>query len=144
MHARAWERRAQRVPGTVTDVHGRLSGSGRHLRAVQRPVLSFTTLDGRPVTTESRLPSDHGIGNEVAVRYDPANPTDAEIDEGASPLAGLGLVAVGLVMAVVGFGFFLEFSALKDAWPGGDDSGMEQCIDGNGDEIDCPPGLFDE
>ncbi|GAA2725635.1 DUF3592 domain-containing protein [Actinocorallia aurantiaca] len=144
MHARAWARKAQRVPGTVTDVQNRFSGSGRHLRASPRPVLAFTTLEGRQVTTESRQESGHGVGNEIEVLYDPANPTDAEIDEGSSLLSGLGQVAVGLVIAAIGFGFFVAFTDFADEWRGDVDSGTVQCSDENGDEVDCPPGFFEE
>ncbi|MEO3786355.1 DUF3592 domain-containing protein [Actinocorallia sp. B10E7] len=141
---RAWRRRAQRVPGTVTDVQNRFSGSGRHLRASPRPVLTFTTLEGRQVTAESRQTSGHGVGKEVEVLYDPADPTAAEIDGGSSPLSGLGSVAVGLVIAAIGFGIFVEFADFADPWQDDGDSGTVRCSDEQGEEIDCPPDFLEE
>ncbi|MEO5874125.1 MAG: DUF3592 domain-containing protein, partial [Streptosporangiaceae bacterium] len=75
--ARTFAARAHRVPGTVTDVRTRLSGSRERLRARQSPMLTFTTLDGRQITTEARESSDRGIGNTVGVLYNPTNPTEA-------------------------------------------------------------------
>ncbi|MEV6155485.1 DUF3592 domain-containing protein [Nonomuraea sp. NPDC052129] len=60
-------RQAQRVPGVVSDVRTTFVGRGEHLRAMQRPVLTFTTVEGREITTEAATTSDLGIGNETEV-----------------------------------------------------------------------------
>ncbi|GAB2842164.1 hypothetical protein GCM10022221_46670 [Actinocorallia aurea] len=135
--ARAFARRAQRVPGVVTDVKTRLSGVGDTMRARTRPVLVFTTLEGREITVESREGSDHGVGAEVEVYYDPANPTAATA--GMPTFAGFGQVAVGLALAVMAFGLF-SFTGGPDtvrSWFGDGDGGYaDECFI-NDRPVDC-------
>jgi hypothetical protein len=144
LRARAFAARAQRVPGTVTDVRTRLSGSGEHLRARQRPVLTFTTLDGQEITTEARESSDRGVGNGVGVLYNPSNPTEAQIDEGRPTWAGLGMVIIGLVFAGFAFGMFTAVNDGSDPFTSDDHGASVECADTNDQPIACPAGLDDQ
>ncbi|ROO85261.1 uncharacterized protein DUF3592 [Actinocorallia herbida] len=117
--ARSFARKAHRVPGVVSDVKTRMTGSGRSLRAANRPVLVFTTLEGRDITVESREPSDHGVGAEVEVFYDPANPTSATA--GAPASGGFGPIIAGLIFAAFAFGMFYASGGpdVVGSWIGG-------------------------
>ncbi|MEU7833802.1 MULTISPECIES: DUF3592 domain-containing protein [unclassified Nonomuraea] len=102
-------RQAQRVPGVVSDVRTTFVGRGEHLRAMQRPVLTFTTVEGREITTEAVTTSDLGIGNETEVLYDPQDPTSAmpADDVGGGGYSG---IVIGLIAVVIGLAFFSAFS----------------------------------
>ncbi|MEU7748669.1 DUF3592 domain-containing protein [Nonomuraea sp. NPDC049158] len=101
-------RQAQRVPGVVSDVRTTFVGRGEHLRALQRPVLTFTTVEGREITTEAATTSDLGIGNETEVLYDPEDPTNAvPADDVGGGYSG---IVVGLIAVVIGLAFFSAFS----------------------------------
>jgi hypothetical protein len=101
-------RRAQRVPGVVSDVRTTFVGRGEHLRAMQRPVLTFTTVEGREITTEAATTSDLGIGNETEVLYDPQDPTSAmPADHSGGGYSG---IVIGLIAVVIGLAFFSAFS----------------------------------
>ncbi|MFG1966228.1 DUF3592 domain-containing protein [Nonomuraea sp. NPDC049028] len=102
-------RQAQRVPGVVSDVRTTFVGRGEHLRAMQRPVLTFTTVEGREITTEAVTTSDLGIGNETEVLYDPQDPTSAmPADDDAG--GGYSGIVIGLIAVVIGLAFFSAFS----------------------------------
>ncbi|MFD1536972.1 DUF3592 domain-containing protein [Nonomuraea guangzhouensis] len=101
-------RRAQRVPGVVSDVRTTFVGRGQNLRARQRPVLTFTTVEGREITTEAATTSDLGIGNETEVLYDPQNPTNAMPADNAD--GGYSGIVIGLIAVVIGLAFFSKFS----------------------------------
>lgn len=101
-------RRAQRVPGVVSDVRTRFVGRGEHLRAMQRPVLTFTTMEGREITTEAATTSNLGIGNETEVLYDPQDPTSAMPADHSR--GGYGGIVIGLIPVVIGLAFFSVFS----------------------------------
>jgi hypothetical protein len=105
-------RRAQRVPGVVSDVRTTFVGQGEHLRARQRPVLTFTTVEGREITTEAVTTSDLGIGNETEVLYDPQDPTSAVP---ADDVVGGGYsgIVIGLIAVVIGLAFFSAFSGFS-------------------------------
>ncbi|MET7336700.1 DUF3592 domain-containing protein [Nonomuraea sp. NPDC005650] len=100
--------RAQRVPGVVSDVRTTFTGQGENLRARQRPVLTFTTLEGREITTESAATSNLGVGNETEVLYDPQSPTRAMPADNTG--GGYGGIVVGLIAVLVGLVFFGSFS----------------------------------
>jgi hypothetical protein len=144
LRTRAFAARAQRVPGTVTDVRTRLSGHGEHLRARQCPVLTFTALDGRQITTEARESSDRGIGNAVGVLYNPINPTEAQIDEGRSKWAGLGIVIIGLVFAGFAFGAFAAVNEGFDPFTSDGHGSNVKCTDENNQPVTCPAGIDDQ
>ncbi|MFG1685369.1 DUF3592 domain-containing protein [Nonomuraea sp. NPDC049269] len=109
--AKQFVRRAQRVPGVVSDVRTTFVGQGEHLRARQRPVLTFTTVEGREITTEAATTSNLGIGNETEVLYDPQNPTSAMPADDAG--GGYSGIVIGLIAAVIGLAFFSAFSSFS-------------------------------
>jgi hypothetical protein len=153
--SRQFVRRAQRVPGVVSDVRTTFTGQGEHLRARQRPVLTFTTVEGREITTEAATTSNLGVGNETEVLYDPQDPTRAV--PAADTGGGYGGIIVGFVAVVIGLAFFAGFSAFTGfSGPGtgtgsGSGSGFwesdrqSRCeiqqADGSFQPIDCPPDL---
>ncbi|MEU7860135.1 DUF3592 domain-containing protein [Nonomuraea sp. NPDC049141] len=109
--AKQFVRRAQRVPGVVSDVRTTFVGQGEHLRARQRPVLTFTTVEGREITTEAATTSNLDIGNETEVLYDPQNPTSAMPADDAG--GGYSGIVIGLIAAVIGLAFFSAFSSFS-------------------------------
>jgi hypothetical protein len=135
-------RRAQRVPGVVSDVRTVFEGRGEHLRARQRPILTFTTVDGQEITTEAWTASRLGVGNATEVLYDPQDPTRA------MPAAGSGGsyagIVAGLVAVVLGLVFFALFTGVTGSAGVREDGGTSceiQGADGSYEPIDCPPGL---
>ncbi|GAA3216188.1 DUF3592 domain-containing protein [Actinocorallia longicatena] len=142
VRSRRFAATACRVPGTVTDVRTRLTGQGEHLRAVGRPVLAFTTLEGREIRTEAEDPSGHGVGREVGVLYDPADPTAARIEGTHSVWSGLVAVAVGLVFAALSFGLLSAFTDGFEDLRGGSGGSSTECFDAQDQPIDCPADLI--
>ncbi|MFC4112628.1 DUF3592 domain-containing protein [Nonomuraea zeae] len=137
---RRFVQRALRVPGVVSDVRTTFTGRGEHLRARQRPVLTFTTLDGREVTTEASTVSNLGVGNATEVLYDPDDPTRAMPASGGA--GGYGGVVAGIIAIVIGLAFFAGVSSLSAPSTSGDPAGCEiELPDGSSETIDCPPGL---
>ncbi|MEU6785472.1 DUF3592 domain-containing protein [Nonomuraea angiospora] len=147
--SRQFVRRAQRVPGVVSDVRTTFTGQGEQLRARQRPVLTFTTLEGQEITTEAATTSNLGVGNETEVLYDPQNPTRAV--PAVNPGGGYGGIIVGCVAVVIGLAFFAAFSSFSaSSGPGfGENDRLgdrqTQCemqqADGSYEPIDCPADL---
>ncbi|MEU4576312.1 DUF3592 domain-containing protein [Nonomuraea sp. ATR24] len=117
VNGRRFVRGARRVPGVVADVRTTFAGRGEHLRASRRPVLTFTTVEGREVTTESWAVSDLGVGREVEVLYDPQDPTHAA--PAGAVGGGYGGIVLGLVAAVAGLAFFAVFSEFFGSFGGG-------------------------
>jgi hypothetical protein len=81
------------APGTVVEV--RVRGVGRN--AVSVPVLEYRTPDGAVHRAESWMGSGFRgfeVGEEVTVRYDPADPSRVEVDSFAV-LWGLALLRAG-------------------------------------------------
>ncbi|MEV0201892.1 DUF3592 domain-containing protein [Nonomuraea sp. NPDC050691] len=148
---RRFARRAQRVPGVVSDVRTTFAGRGEHLRARHRPVLTFTTVDGREITTEARTTSELGVGNATDVLYDPRDPTRAVPAESVG--GGHGGIVAGLIAVVIGLAFFAGVSGavagdgVRDRVGdrvGDGDSGTRceiQNPDGSVEPTECPPGL---
>ena len=77
------------------------------------PVVQFTTSNGQLIQFESSfgtMPASHGVGQTIAVRYDPANPQSAEVDSatnnwfvpGCTMAMGIFFLALGLVFVVIG------------------------------------------
>lgn len=80
---------------------------------VYYPVVTFETETGQQVTFKSNVGSNHqgSIGEIVPVRYDPARPHDAEINNFFSLwLAFIILLILGLVFTGVGSGLWFYFS----------------------------------
>jgi hypothetical protein len=127
-------RRAQRVPGVVSDVRTTFAGRGEYLRTRNRPILTFTTADGREITTEASTTSDLGVGNATDVFYDPQDPTRAVPAESVG--GGYSGIVIGLIAAVIGLAFF------AGVWESPDKAQCEiQQADGSFEPADCPPGL---
>jgi hypothetical protein len=87
---------ASAAAGTVVEVHVR--GVGRN--AVSVPIFEFHTAEGRLQRAESLLGSGFqgfAVGETVAVRYDPNDPSRAEIDTFAM-LWGLAVLRAGFAM----------------------------------------------
>ncbi|MET7464093.1 DUF3592 domain-containing protein [Nonomuraea sp. NPDC005501] len=147
---REFARRAQRVPGVVSDVRTTFTGQGEHLRARRRPVLTFTTVDGQEITTEARTTSHLGVGNATDVLYDPQDPTRAVPAESSGGYAGM---VAGIIVIVIGLAFFAGVSGgftgvgdVGDGIGGGDSRGQceIQNADGSVEPMECPPGLWDD
>lgn len=77
------------------------------------PVVEFTAANGEVVRFESdfgTMPASHRVGQAIAVRYNPADSTQAEIDSAASRWLepgcmigmGLGFLALGLALLLMG------------------------------------------
>ncbi|GAA3620498.1 hypothetical protein GCM10022419_127660 [Nonomuraea rosea] len=111
------------------------------MRANQWPVLVFTTLEGREITTEAAVTSGLGAGDETEVLYDPQDPTTAMPAGNAG--GSYGGIVFGLIAVVMGVAFFIAFQGTGSGfWDGGSESGYEiQRPDGSFDTIDCPPGM---
>ncbi|MDX6740779.1 DUF3592 domain-containing protein [Actinocorallia sp. A-T 12471] len=129
---RAFARRARRAEGVVTDVRTRFTGSGRTFGAEQRPVVRFTTDEGREITVEAAEPSDAGVGSDVTVFYDPAKPTAVRVN--APAVSGFGPILSGLAFAgicaaiFVGSGFLSIF---------GVDAGSGDCTYADQGSVGC-------
>ena len=134
--------RALRVPGVVSDVRTTFAGRGEGLKATHRPVLTFTTVDGREITTEASTASDLGVGNATEVLYDPQDPTSAMP---ADTAAGYGGIVAGVIALGIGLAFFSAFSGVTDVTTGSSGGGPAQCeirqADGSFQPAACPPGL---
>lgn len=88
--------------GTVIEVHVR--GVGRN--AVSFPVFEFRTTEGTLQRAESLMGSGFRgfqVGETVPVRYDPADPSQAEVDTFVV-LWGLVLLRVGFAVIFLGMG----------------------------------------
>lgn len=112
---RAWtfRRTAHEVDGVVTDLSTKTkvsstSSPGKRTKTYYRPVLQFTTRNGRDVETKARIgrtsPPAHE-GDRVRVRYDPDDPTNAGIVGQSGGIVG------PLVFTLIGL-FFVVFSLL--------------------------------
>ncbi|GAA2165665.1 DUF3592 domain-containing protein [Actinomadura napierensis] len=107
---RRFLRTALRVPGTVTALRTEHSSSGSSSngpQVVYRPVLRFTTMDGRIVETASPFaanPAPARVGASLEILYDPADPTKArQVGMGGSgTFHGLLFTAGGLLFGTIG------------------------------------------
>ena len=103
---------------------GRIAATGRVVDLVKRvfnpgsagvycPVVEFTTASGEVVRFASAfgtMPASHGVGQSIAVRYDPVDPQKAEVDSATSRwlvpgcmiLMGLGFLGMGLLFTLIG------------------------------------------
>ncbi|MFF4192706.1 DUF3592 domain-containing protein [Nonomuraea sp. NPDC001831] len=141
VHGRRFVRGARRVPGVVTDVATTFTGRGEHLKASRRPVLTFTTLEGREVTAESWTESQLGIGRETDVLYDPDDPTKAVPAGDAGVGGAYGGIVIGLIAAAVGLAIFAASSGHLSPFGGADDGCRIEHADGTSEPVDCPPGV---
>jgi len=76
---RAFNARAERATGTVTDLEHRRDSDGG---GAYYPVIRFVTATGDKVTFRSSVgsrPPSHDVGEAVAVLYDPADPHGARM-----------------------------------------------------------------
>lgn len=112
-HAWTFRRTAHEADGVVTGLSTKTktsssSGPGKRTKTYYRPVLQFTTHDGCDIETETRAGSTSTPaheGDRVRVRYDPDDPTTADIAGHKSDVWGaLGFTLIGL--------FFVLFSLL--------------------------------
>lgn len=107
---RRFLRTAVRVPGTVTALraeHSSTTSSSGTRSVVYRPVLRFTTVDGRIVETASPFasnPAPARVGASLQVLYDPADPAQARQAGagGSGTFHGLVFTAAGTLFAVIG------------------------------------------
>ncbi|MER6511477.1 DUF3592 domain-containing protein [Nonomuraea sp. NPDC001636] len=141
VHGRRFVRGARRVPGVVTDVATTFTGRGEHLKASRRPVLTFTTAEGREVTAESLVESQLGIGRETDVLYDPEDPTKAAPAGDAGVGGGYAGIVIGLIAAAVGLAVFAAFSGHFTPSGGTENSCQIEPADGTSEPVDCPPGM---
>jgi hypothetical protein len=107
---------AASAEGTVVELVRSVSSRSRGRDSKTfRPVVQFTTADGRPIEMVSRVgsnPPSYSEGEKVRVWYDPANPHEAELD-GFFALWFLPLLFTGMgaVFASIGLGFSLSAKA---------------------------------
>lgn len=95
---------ATALPAAGAVVEVRVRGIGRNAESV--PTFDFQTAEGRAQRSESLMGSgfqSFEVGQAVAVRYDPENPSRAEVDSFAV-LWGLTLLRAGfgLVFVIMG------------------------------------------
>ncbi|HVR96371.1 MAG TPA: DUF3592 domain-containing protein [Thermoanaerobaculia bacterium] len=96
---------------SVSSRSGRRSGSSK----TYRPVVQFTTADGRPIEMVSSVgsnPPAYSVGERVGVWYDPTRPEDAKL-AGFLSLWFLPLLftGIGAVFASIGLGIALAARA---------------------------------
>jgi hypothetical protein len=86
--------------GTVT------CGSGSHRSMCRQPVVRFVTAREEVIEFTSNLDVGYGVGDSVAVRYDPENPRHARLDSIRARVgSGVGdavMLFFGLVLTLVG------------------------------------------
>jgi hypothetical protein len=106
-----FRRGAQRAQATVQELNmapsGTYASTGMNSGPVYRPVVTFTTADGRVVRAESRVgtnPAPAKVGETVAIFYDPSNPERIQLDTAAGRRGCLGwaFVALGGGIAAIG------------------------------------------
>lgn len=104
-----WRRRAERVPGRVTELHRRLGGSrGDRPQMRYSPILEFTTRDGRDIRTRLNVgtkPAPAKTGEQVTVVYDPRSPEHADI--AGKGWLRLSLLILGTLLGVSLVGVFV-------------------------------------
>ncbi len=117
---RLFRRTAVRVPGVVTDVVyqadvGYDASGRRRTGGMWFPVLSFTTMDGRPVRTRAHYGRNLARprpGDQVTVLYDPEDVTRAALPRDGPGCLAVGFVLLGLSFAAVGALVLVLFSAI--------------------------------
>jgi hypothetical protein len=109
-------RKGQRVTGTVTQIDKEwMPGGGPDNTGsyTYTPVLSFQTLAGQHIETKSSVGNSSvggvsigvKVGQSVRVIYDPANPSEAEVDTVSAQATAMllpmlcGVVGIGLAVA---------------------------------------------
>jgi len=95
---------ATHVTGTVTSFIG--SGTGNSHSA--RPVVTFTTTDGREFTYTSDIssnPSPYTVGQKVDIYYDSANPNNVVL-AGQTGIVYLIVGGVGALLTLIGIVVF--------------------------------------
>lgn len=141
VNGRRFVRGARRVPGVVADVATTFAGHGEHLRARRRPVLTFTTVEGREMTAESMVESQLGVGRETDVLYDPEDPTKAAPAGDVGVGGGYGGILIGLVAAAIGLALFAASSGHVSPFGEVENGCRIEHADGTSEPIDCPPGV---
>lgn len=107
-----FRRRSERAQGTVIELRavasptstGPVSGASG---PQYRPVVEFTTVDGRRVRAESRFasnPPPARVGNPVRVFYDPNDPERIQLDTavGRGGCLAFALILFGAVLVAIG------------------------------------------
>lgn len=112
---RAFLRDAVHVPGVVTALRQQ-PASAMNTPPTLRPVLRFTTLDGRLVEAESDVssaPAPARVGEQRTVLYDPADPTRARLAgvAGNGALFGVLFVVASAVFTLVGLAVLVAILA---------------------------------
>ncbi|MFI9595530.1 DUF3592 domain-containing protein [Nonomuraea sp. NPDC052265] len=141
VNGRRFVRGARRVPGVVTDVATTFTGHGEHLRSSRRPVLTFTTAEGREVTTESWAESQLGVGRKSDVLYDPEDPTKAAPAGDVGVGGGYGGIVIGLIAAAIGLAIFAASSGHSSPFDGVENGCRIEHADGTSEPVECPPGV---
>jgi hypothetical protein len=96
----AFARIAQTTTGTVIDLR---RGSGKN--AGYYPTVQFLTRRERVYTFEAAMTSDHQIGDQVEILYNPEAPEQAVIAVDNSITTNHGMwfaIAVGMVLLIIG------------------------------------------
>jgi len=109
-----FHKRAQRALGVITQIRWDTTGESRS----SHPVVRFSLPDGRTVETEARHGSGPGSeGDQVAVLYDPANPTDIRLGGmlGSGHMTGVVMIFIGVIFFFLGAGLGTIFLLVERA-----------------------------
>jgi len=92
--------------GVVIRVDTVTCGSGSHRSMCRQPVVRFVTAREEVIEFTSNLDVGYGVGDSVAVRYDPENPRHARLDSLRARVgSGVGdvvMLVFGLLLTLVG------------------------------------------
>ena len=98
-----WKRRAVRAEGTIVGFEEERFAGDRAGHPLFAPLVTFTTASGESIefkSSRSERPNPYTVGQRVAVRYLPEDPSGADLE---SVGAGWLTLTVVLVMTVVAF-----------------------------------------
>jgi hypothetical protein len=119
LNTRSFIATAKSAQGVVTQMIRDRDNDGS---VTYRPVVEFTTMDGRKHTFESNMssnPPSYRVGESVEVLHAAHHPADARIrDFGSLWLAPVILGGIGTVFAAIGFGLTIALARRKrlNAW----------------------------
>jgi Protein of unknown function (DUF3592) len=110
VRTRRFRRRAVETTGTIVDL---IESSGSEGGTVYQAVVEFQTADGRAIRWQESMASNPPAGQpgeQIPIKYDPANPNKARIAKtfrlwflsGLLGLLGLLFLGLGVVLTVAG------------------------------------------
>jgi hypothetical protein len=104
--------------GTVVELTSRSTASGRS--SIICPVVEFTIPSGGTIRFTSEFgsrPAGHQVGQSVNVRYDPADPRQAEIESTLNTwLVPLIMMFIGLIACCLAVGFLAVYTLIPPSF----------------------------